>query len=43
MWRDGQSKEIVIESQAKIPDGLRALMTYLGAILWPEPATPTAQ
>jgi hypothetical protein len=43
VWRDGQSKEIVIESQAKIPDGLRALMIHLGELFWPTPATPPAQ
>ena len=43
MWRDGQSQETVIESQAKIPDGLRGLLSYLGGLFWPQPATPAAQ
>jgi len=43
VWRDGQSKEVVIESQAKVPDGLRALMVHLGEIVSPQPATPPAK
>jgi len=43
VWRDGQSKSIVIESQAKTPDGLQALMVYVGGFFWPQPATPAPQ